>query len=82
MDLLVKRELEESVAQKTQFILENGDEDYLFNLSFPNLIEALEGELLFLGLYPYGDHETAQAIHEILVENLPNWFYMAKRQRV
>ena len=73
MDSPADEEFEEAVIRTAKFLLEEGDHSYIFGLSRPELIDALEAELKFLGFYPYDDHETPKLIRAILEKNLSNW---------
>lgn len=54
-------------------MLTEGDRTYLENLSFSALLEVVENELRFLGLYAHEDIETPAVIHRILEKNLDTW---------
>ena len=73
MDPLKRKELEERVFEEVQTILTDGDRPYLQELSRAALLEALENELRFLGLYVHGDSETPAAIHTLLEQHLDQW---------
>jgi hypothetical protein len=73
MDPLKRKELEERVFAEVQTILTEGDRPYLQELSRAALLEALENELRFLGLYVHGDSETPAVIHTFLERYLDQW---------
>jgi len=73
VDPLKRKELEERVFAEVQTILTEGDRPYLQELSRAALLEALENELRFLGLYVHGDRETPVAIHTLLEQHLDQW---------
>ena len=73
MDPLKRKELEERVLEEVQTILTEGDRPYLQGLSCAALLEALENELRFLGLYVHGDSETPAVIHTLLEQHLDQW---------
>jgi hypothetical protein len=68
-----KKELEERVFEEVQTILTEGDRPYLQTLSRAALLEVLENELRFLGLYVHGDSETPAVIHSLLEQHLDQW---------
>jgi hypothetical protein len=73
MDPLKRKELEERVFEEVQTILTEGDHPYLRGLSRAALLEALENELRFLGLYVHSDRETPAVIHTLLEQHLDQW---------
>jgi hypothetical protein len=73
LDPLKRKELEERVFAEVQTILTEGDRPYLQELSRAALLEALENELRFLGLYVHGDSETPAVIHTLLERYLDQW---------
>jgi hypothetical protein len=73
MDPLKRKELEERVYAEVQTILTEGDRPYLQELPRAALLEALENELRFLGLYIHGDSETPAVIHTLLEQHLDQW---------
>ena len=73
MDPLKWKELEERVCEEVQTIWTEGNRPYLLGLSHAALLEALETELRFLGLYVHGDSETPAAIHTLLEQHLDQW---------
>jgi hypothetical protein len=73
VDPLKRKELEERVFEEVQIILIEGDRPYLQELSRAALLEALENELRFLGLYVHSDSETPAVIHALLEQHLDQW---------
>lgn len=73
MDTLARKALEERVAREARDLLKGGDRAYLSGLSRAGLLEALETELRFLGLYSYEDQETPLIIRDILRQKLDAW---------
>ena len=73
MDLLTRKHLEERIFGEVQTILLDGDCTYLQGLSRAALLEAMENELRFLGLYAHSDAETPIMIHAILEQYLDLW---------
>ena len=65
--------LETRVKQEVLSMLTEGDWSYLNGLSHSAMIEALEGELGFLGLYSHKDTETPRFIKELLGRHLTKW---------
>ena len=68
MDSAVKRRLEERIVEEMQTMLTEGDRPHLRELSRDALLETIETELKFLGLYSHDDQETPAMIHMILLE--------------
>lgn len=73
MDALEKKRLEERIFEEVKTMLEEGDINYLTRLDRAGLMEALEHELGFLGLYHRDDRETPALIHTLLEKNLDQW---------
>ena len=73
MDALARNHLEERVEKEVSIMLIEGDQDYLQGLSRNALLEVLEKELRFLGLYVYEDRETPVMIRAFLDRNLDTW---------
>ena len=71
---MARKALEERVARAARDLLKGGDQAYLSGLSHAGLLEALETELRFLGLYAYEDQETPVMIWDILRQNLDAWW--------
>lgn len=74
MDTLTRKALEERVEREARDLLKGGDQAYLSGLSRVGLLEALETELRFLGLYPHEDQETPVMIRDILRQKLDEWW--------
>ena len=74
MDALARKALEERVAREARDLLQGGDQAYLSGLSQAGLLEALETELRFLGLYAHEDQETPVIIRDILRQKLDEWW--------
>ena len=74
MNTLARRALEERVEREARDLLKGGDQAYLNGLSRAGLLEALETELRFLGLYAHADQETPLMIRDILRQNLDAWW--------
>jgi len=73
MDALTRKYLEERIFKEVQTMLMEGDRTYLQGLSRTALLEAMENELRFLGLYAHSDAETPTMIHTILEQHLDLW---------
>lgn len=73
MDSLERKQLEERLFGEVQKLLAIGDQNYIQGLSRTALLEALENELRFLGLYAHTDRETPEVIRTILEQNLGHW---------
>lgn len=73
--------LEERIFAEVRIMLEEGDIHYLMRFNRAGLMEALEQELGFLGLYHRDDRETPAAIHALLEEKLDQWceYYLRPR---
>ena len=82
MDPLKRKNLEERLFEEVQTMLIEGDRPYLLGLSRTALLEALETELQFLGLYAHSDKETPAAIHTILEQHLDQWrtYYIEQKK--
>ena len=74
MDTLARKALEERVGREARELLKGGDQAYLSGLSRVGLLEALETELRFLGLYSHEDQETPAVIRDILRQKLDEWW--------
>lgn len=68
-----RSQLEARIEQEVETMMTEGDQNYLQSLSPSALLEAVENELRFLGLYSYLDHETPTVIHDILEAQLDAW---------
>jgi hypothetical protein len=81
MDVLATKRLEERVHEKVDMVLTEGDQDYLRGLCRDALLEVLETELRFLGLYRHNDRESPALIHALLEENIDMWreYYFGKK---
>jgi hypothetical protein len=73
MDPGTRIQLKARIRQEVETMLTEGDRVYLRELSPSALLEAVESELHFLGLYAHEDHETPVVIHRILEEHLDAW---------
>ena len=73
MDPLARKHLEERIFEEVQTLLMEGDRTYLQGLSCATLLEAMENELRFLGLYAHSDVETPTMIHALLEQHLDWW---------
>ena len=73
MDTVERQALEERVKREVHVMLTEGDQAYLEGLSRDALLEALENELRFLGLYAYEDQESPIVIRDFLRRNLDEW---------
>ena len=58
MDSSAKQRLEERIVEEVQTMLTEGDRSRLRELSREALLETVETELKFLGLYPHDDRAT------------------------
>ena len=74
MNTLARKALEERVEREARDLLQGGDQAYLNGLSRADLLEALETELRFLGLYSHEDQETPVMIRDMLRQNLDAWW--------
>ena len=70
MGTQARKALEERVEREARDLLKGGDQAYLSGLSRAGLLEALETELRFLGLYAHEDQETPVMIRDMLRQNL------------
>ena len=82
MDALERKRLEERIFEEVKTMLEEGDITYLMKFDRAGLMEALEHELGFLGLYHRDDRETPLLIHKLLEESLDQWYGDYLRPRV
>jgi len=73
MDPLARKDLEKRIWKEVQIILTEGDRTYLRELPRAALVEALENELRFLGLYAHSDTETPAVIHTLLEQHIDQW---------
>ncbi len=73
MEPLTRQQLETRIFEAIQTILTEGDQSYLQGLSQADLLEALENELRFLGLYAHSDTETPVVIRTILERHIAQW---------
>lgn len=73
MDPLTRKDLEERIWKEVQIIMTEGDRTYLRGLPRTALVEALENELRFLGLYAYRDTETPEVIHALIEQHIDQW---------
>lgn len=78
MDTVERQALEERVKKEVHVMLTEGDQAYLEGLSRDALLEALENELRFLGLYAYEDQESPIVIRDFLRQNLDEWWQKPK----
>lgn len=69
----MRQALEQRIHQEIQTIFAAGDRPHLQALPRNVLLESLENELRFLGLYSHSDQETPQVIHTILEAHLDQW---------
>ena len=70
---IASQNLEECIEENVQIILTEGDRLYLQGLSRTDLVDALENELRFLGLYAHSDTETPAAIHALVDQRIDQW---------
>jgi len=73
MDPLTRKHLEERIFEEVQTMLTVGDRSYLQGLSRAALLEAMENEFRFLGLYAHSDTETPTMLHAILEQHIDLW---------
>jgi hypothetical protein len=73
MDTPARKALEERVEREARDLLQGGDQAYLSGLSRAGLLEALETELRFLGLYAHEEQEIPVMIRDILRQKLDAW---------
>lgn len=73
MDPAAITQIKTRIEQEVEMMLREGDRVYLQELSRSGLLEAVENELRFLGLYAYKDLETPVVIKRILEEYLDIW---------
>ena len=83
MDPQTRQQLEERVRQEVALMLTEGMQPYLQSLSRPALVEMLENELRFLGLYAHSNTEAPEIIHALLERELDEWChkYLVPRER-
>ena len=74
MDTVKRQALKERVKREVHIMLTEGNQAYLEELSRDALIEALENELRFLGLYAYEDQESPIVIRSLLRQNIDKWW--------
>ncbi|WP_179137548.1 ATP-binding protein [Candidatus Entotheonella palauensis] len=67
------KSLESQIAEEIQVMLSEGDLAYLQGLDSNALLDALENEILFLGLYECDDTETQEAARDYLRSHLNQW---------
>ena len=85
MEPLRRQQLETRIFDEIQTILTEGDRPYLQGLSPAELLEALENELRFVGLYAHSDTETPIVIRAILERHIEQWakdFLAHKKQDI
>jgi hypothetical protein len=82
MNLLEVKQLEERITGEVQTVLTEGDLDYLKGLSRSALLELLESEIMFLGVYPIDNREAPVVVNRVLEENLDYWreIYLGKKR--
>ena len=68
-----KRRLEEHIIEEVHTIFTEGEPTYLRTLSRDALLEVLESELRFLGLYPHDDQEAPEIIRSFLEHHIDQW---------
>jgi hypothetical protein len=73
MDAIERTQLKARIEQEVETMMREGDRAYLQELSRSDLLEVVENELRFLGLYAYKDLETPVVIKRILEEHLDIW---------
>ena len=78
MELLARQQLETRIHEEIRTIFTNsrvskGNRSYLQELSQSELLETLENELRFVGLYTYGDIEISVVVKSILEEYIEQW---------
>ena len=73
MDAKERDAIEARVKAEVRIMLTEGNIGYLQQLTRPSMLEMLEEELGFLGLYSNKDQETPKLIREILEEHLDVW---------
>ena len=65
--------LKDRIAEDVKMILTEGDQDYLRCLPRIELIDVLERELRFFGVYTLNDRGTTEVVHAFLENNLDEW---------
>jgi len=65
--------IENRVKSEVHIMLTEGNIGYLQQLARPSMLQMLEEELGFLGLYSIEDEETPKLIREILEQHLDVW---------
>lgn len=73
MDQLARRQLEVRIMEEVRTMLTEGDRTSFRKSSRAELLNAIETELQFLGLYAHDDRETPTVIHAILEQRLDEW---------
>jgi hypothetical protein len=73
MELASREALIQRIHQEVHTILTEGDHVTLQGLPRQTLLESLENELRFLGLYSHSDTEAPRIIHAILDQYLDQW---------
>lgn len=58
------------IVKEVKAILTEGDQSYLRSLSRDELLDVLESELRFLGVYTLQEQDTAAAVHAVLEEHI------------
>jgi hypothetical protein len=74
MDASERRPLEDRIIEEVKMMLTEGDIHYLMGKDRAGLMEALEHECRFLGLYHRDDWESLSLIHKLLEENIDQWY--------
>jgi hypothetical protein len=62
-----------TITEAMQMLLAEGDQEYLGGLTADALLEALENELRFLGLYRYDDTAAQALVQAYLARHLAHW---------
>ena len=73
MDAKERDAIENRVKSEVHIMLTEGNIGYLQQLARPSMLQMLEEELGFLGLYSIEDEETPKLIREILEQHLDVW---------
>ena len=73
MDAKERDAIESRVESEVRIMLTEGNIGYLQQLARPSMLQMLEEELGFLGLYSIEDQETPKLIREILEQHLDVW---------
>ena len=80
MDPGAYKRLETDILAMIPELFAVADRDTLQGRSRETIAAALENELRFLGLYPYGDTVTPHMIHRIVEQHIDAWIQQYLRR--